>query len=282
MNKKKAHWTSASYQLNTVGVVLCSQTAAHMCLSEPHKHLNIHTPQHTHTHTFCFKVRLWNASSSYDLPAREKKNKNKSVQRLESTHPVCLLAVTVRDVRKLIDTWTYEMAARGKWITLYDAVERIWKEWFLYKDCCDVLAVSQGGLHVLFFAGPWWWVVFWFFLKGQPERITACSTKVSVQAQIRLPKMEVRTDSSFIQSWWHMAIGCHDSSDVLHHTELRTTKLSTAGNLSHLPAIAPTVPRSLPAIIRRALRRLYPQPQRWKRGEMEDRYFWSSLWPRYS
>lgn len=29
-----------SYQLNTVGVVLPSQISAHMCLSEPHIHLN--------------------------------------------------------------------------------------------------------------------------------------------------------------------------------------------------------------------------------------------------
>lgn len=49
---EKKHWTSTSYQLDTAGVLFRSWAAAHICLSEPHKNLNIHlTHTHPSTHT---------------------------------------------------------------------------------------------------------------------------------------------------------------------------------------------------------------------------------------
>lgn len=77
--KEKTHRTSTSYQLDTVGVPFCSQTTAHTCLSEPHKHLNIHQapnpppPNPPKTLTVCFKVRILTAAASYELPVKKKK-----------------------------------------------------------------------------------------------------------------------------------------------------------------------------------------------------------------
>lgn len=48
---KETHRTSTSYRLDTVGVLSCSRTTAHICLSKSHKRLNTH-PTLTHTHTF--------------------------------------------------------------------------------------------------------------------------------------------------------------------------------------------------------------------------------------
>lgn len=56
--KKETHRTSTSYQLDTVGVLFCSQTTAHICLSESHKHLNTHPPPNTHS-LFVSKSGFW-------------------------------------------------------------------------------------------------------------------------------------------------------------------------------------------------------------------------------
>ncbi len=72
--EEKTHTTSTSYQLDTVGVLFCSQTTARMCLSGPHKHLNIHQPPTPlHTFTVCFKVRFLTTAASHDLPVKKKK-----------------------------------------------------------------------------------------------------------------------------------------------------------------------------------------------------------------
>lgn len=200
------------YQLNTVGVVLCSQAVAHMCLSEPGEKPRCYPREsHTGTHFVFSKSDSGMQHPHMVLPAGEV-IKTRLWEGSVQNQCICFafLAVAMWDATEF-KSYIQAMAFRGKRINPV----RCWRRKGFRHS------VPQRGL-VLWFCCTMDGMS--FFFRGVNQNIfQLVQQSVSPSPKIHLPKLWLHTDPRLILRWWHIAMWCLSSSDVLHHAELRST-----------------------------------------------------------